>query len=195
MVIGVENSMVTVCHVDVANVIGRQVLAGRTNGEIDRPRIDTVIRQTRSGDVVVLDLSNVEAMTSSYFSAALWPIWHREPELFPVLANIAQDYAEDIELLLRDRDFAAWHARWDSGLHAPAIIGELDSSLHATINHLIQKGEATAGDLLGLENGIGVTAWSNRLATLYQQRLVRRRKDGRRLIYAASWQTAHGGRE
>lgn len=193
--IGLETSPAAVCHVDVANVIGRRVLAGRTNGEIDRLRLDELVRRTRSGDVVVLDVGDVESMSSSYFSAALWPIWHREPEVFPILANISQDWAEDVQLVLRDRDFAAWHARWDSGLHAPTIIGELDSSLHATINHLIQKGEATAGDLLGLENGIGVTAWSNRLATLYQQRLVRRRKDGRRLIYAASWQTAHGGRE
>lgn len=182
-----SNSPATICHVDVADVTGRQILAGRTNGEVDRLRLEGVTRRSRSGDVVVLDLGNVEAMTSSYFSAALWPIWHRDPEVFPILANISLDCADDIELVLRDRDSAAWHAHWDSGLQASKIIGALDTSLHATVNHLIQKGEATAGDLLGLENGIGVTAWSNRLAVLYQQRLLRRRKDGRRLIYAPSW--------
>jgi hypothetical protein len=121
-------------------------------------------------------------LSSSYFDAAIWPLW-TSGELFPVLARVPRAAVDDIEILLK----ANGGAVWSLGKGTPSCLGVLDPSLATTLGRVIEKGELAAGDLLDVDPSIGATAWSNRLAALHQLRLVRRRKDGRRLIYVAAW--------
>ncbi|MEO5927659.1 MAG: hypothetical protein ABIO72_03070 [Patescibacteria group bacterium] len=55
------------------------------------------------------------------------------------------------------------------------------------LERVVELGTATAADLSSNAQQIGLTAWSNRLAALFDLRLVRKRKDGRRLHYAPAW--------
>ncbi|MDI3290720.1 hypothetical protein QHF83_45830 [Polyangium sp. 15x6] len=179
----------------VVQVVGRTILAGRLAGQGDCPLLVAAARQVPGGSPFVLDLAGVEVISASYFSAALWPLWSlNEPEVYPVLANIPADGVDDILLVLKDQNAAVWRER--SALprgHAPELLGTLDPPLKTTLQFVLEKGEATAADLFESDRTIGVTAWSNRLAALYQIRILRRRKDGRRLIYAPSWKEQYHG--
>jgi hypothetical protein len=184
-------------HLSVVQVVDRPVLAGRLAGEGDRPLLVAAARQVPGGSLLVLDLAGVEVISASYFSAALWPLWSlNEPEVYPLLANVPANGVDDILLVLKDQNAAVWRASSSSASPrgpAPELLGMLEPPLQTTLRFVLEKGEATAADLLESDRTIGVTAWSNRLAALYQIRILRRRKDGRRLIYAPSWKEQHDG--
>ena len=173
--------------VPIAEVVGRKVLAGRVPGQTDYPKIEQAARVAASQDGrVLLDLSGIGVLSSSYFDAALWPLWSLTPELYPGLAKVPQAAVDDIELVLRANQAAVWSFKGE-GDRSPRLLGAIDPTLKGTLDRVAEHGELTAGDLVEAKGSIGATAWSNRLASLHQLRLVRRRKDGRRLIYLLAW--------
>lgn len=174
----------TVRSISIAEVVDRQVLAGRAQGLRDFPRIEAAVGDaTEHDDRVVLSFIGMEVITSSYFQAAVWPLWSRQPEVFPTLADLSRATLDDIELVLRAHSAAIW-VKQD---REPTLHGVLDPQLMATLEGVLRIPSASASDLLEVDRSIGATAWSNRLAALHQLRLVRRRKNGRRLVYAAPW--------
>ncbi len=171
----------------IAEVVGRTVLAGRVPGQTDYPQIEQAARAAASQDGrVLLDLSGIGVLSSSYFDAALWPLWSLTPELYPGLAKVPLAAVDDIELVLRANQAAVWSFKTE-GDRSPRLLGAIDPALKLTLDRVAERGELTAGDLVEAKGSIGATAWSNRLASLHQLRLVRRRKDGRRLIYVLAW--------
>ncbi|MBA2540165.1 MAG: helix-turn-helix transcriptional regulator [Deltaproteobacteria bacterium] len=150
----------------------------------DRPKIEKAARAVAVDGGVVVDCSGVEVMSSSYFDAAVWPLWSAS-ELFPILSKVPPAALDDIELVLKANSGAVWHLAKGE----PRLLGQLDPSLVKTLDEVAKRGEVSAGDLAEVDRAIGPTAWSNRLAALYQLRLVRRKKDGRRLNYIVSWRT------
>jgi hypothetical protein len=173
--------------VTVAQVLRREVLAGRAAGQADYPKIERTVRAAATADGrVMLDFTGVGVLSSSYFDAGLWPLWSVLPELYPTLSKVPQTAVDDIEIVLRANNAAAWCFRKDAD-RSPQLLGTIDSALKTTLGRVVEVGELTAGDLIDVDRSIGMTAWSNRLAALHELRLVRRRKDGRRLIYLASW--------
>jgi hypothetical protein len=174
-------------RVAVAQVVGRDVLAGRAAGQADYPKVERAVRDVASEEgLVLLDLTGIGVLSSSYFDAALWPLWSVVPEVYPTLANIPQLARDDIEIILRANNAAVWCLKKD-GDRSPSLLGAVDPALKTTLGRVLERGELTAGDLADVDRTIGMTAWSNRLAALHQLRLVRRRKDGRRLIYVPAW--------
>jgi hypothetical protein len=178
---------VTIKTILIAKVAGRQTLAGRMPGKTDYPKIEQAARAAASEHGrVLLDLSGVEVLSSSYFDAALWPLWAVIPELYPSLVKVPQAAVDDIEIVLRPSGAAVWLFK-SEGDRTPGLLGAIDLALKVTLDRVTKLGELTAADLVDVDRKIGLTAWSNRLAALHQLRLVRRRKDGRRLIYLPAW--------
>jgi hypothetical protein len=171
----------------ITEVVGRQVLAGRVAGQTDYPQLEQAARAAASPDGrVLLDLAGIEVLSSSYFDAALWPLWSLTPELYPGLVRVPQAAVDDMELVLRANQAAVWSFKTEAD-RRPRLLGVIDPALRLTLDRVAEHGELTAGDLVEAKGSIGATAWSNRLASLHQLRLVRRRKDGRRLIYLLAW--------
>jgi hypothetical protein len=179
--------IVVTISVQITEVVGRQVLAGRMPGQTDYPKVEQAAKAASSQDGrVLLDLGGIEVLSSSYFDAALWPLWSLTPELYPGLVRVPQAAVDDIELILRANQAALWSFKTE-GDRSPRLFGAIDPALKLTLDRVAERGELTAGDLVEAKGSIGATAWSNRLASLHQLRLVRRRKDGRRLIYMLAW--------
>ncbi len=178
-------------RVFLREVTDRASLAGRPAALLDRPKIEeAALAKASDGGWVVVDFEGIAVMTASYFDAGLWPLWGVVPRdrgldaLHPVLANIGQDVIDDVAIGLREHGGAAWVLTGD----APRLIGKVDDGTRRLLAALEQREPATAADLEGLDS-IVRTAWSNRLAALYDQRLVRRQKDGKRLLYSVSWRS------
>lgn len=175
----------------LARLVDRRVLAGRASGHADRPKIAGAAERLSPTGLILIDLAGVEVLSSSYFDAALWPLWTvTPPDTFPILLNVSTDAADDIKLVLKGVGAAVWIATTnptEASPNDPVLLGELDPSLSLTLGTVMARKETTAADLLSVDASIGATAWSNRLAALYQLRLARRRKEGRRLVYVTSW--------
>src|ERR1700733_183361 len=175
-------TVTTTATFNLAETVKRSVLAGRATGAADKLKIEKAARSAMNDGRVLVDCSGIEVMSSSYFDAAVWPLW-TIPEMFPVLTKVPPTVVDDIEIVLKANGGAVWS--FTKG--EPRIIGPLDQFLTRTVNEIVRRGEVSASDLIDVDRAIGATAWSNRLATLYHLRLVRRKKDGRRLNYVPAW--------
>jgi hypothetical protein len=164
-----------------------EVLAGRGQAYADYPKIEKAIRSSvREDGRILVDLSGIQIVSSSYFDAALWPLWSATPELYPALTKVAAVAMDDIELVLRAHAAAVWSFSSERDRH-PKMLGTLDPVLKVTLGRVVEAGEVSAADLVSADASIGATGWSNRLAALHDLRLVRRRKAGRSLIYMPAW--------
>lgn len=176
---------------DVRAIGGSDVLAGRLAGEAARPFFQQELGRGSESGVVVLDFREVHLATSSYFLGAFDWLWTspgvRARDLFPVLANVNSETEDEVRLALKARGFRALFGTFGPlGLSEVAPFN-LDHDAAETYALISRLEEATATDLFRLDPQIQPTGWSNRLALLYEHRLLRRRKQGRQLFYALSW--------
>jgi hypothetical protein len=177
--------------VSVASVVRRPVLSGRLHGAADKAKLQAAVSAAKSG-VVLLDLGGAEFLSSSYFDEAIWPLWASiGDDIYPVLGNVPTAAADDIEIVLKEQGAAVWSvtAKKKIAFDEARMVGKLDEALRLIVERVQATGDITAADLAGDRSteSIGATAWSNRLALLHKFRLLQRRKDGRRLIYALPW--------
>ena len=85
-------------------------------------------------------------------------------------------------------NLTAWTCQWADGvLQSTNVLGPLGDDMRRILNWMQERGPVTAADLGALDRTIGATAWSNRLASLHNDRLLRRWKDGRKQVYALPW--------
>jgi len=84
------------------------VLSGRLHGAADQPKLQAAVSAVKSG-VVLLDLGGTEFLSSSYFDAAIWPLWATVgEETYPMLGNVPDAAADDIEIVLKEQSAAIW---------------------------------------------------------------------------------------
>jgi hypothetical protein len=177
--------------IDVRKVGGRDVLAGRLSGEAARRPFEEAVGVEQKEALIVLDFRDVALATPSYFLGAFEWLWTsgkaRERDLFPVLANMNRETRDEIEIALKAKGFRALFGTYGPWGLTEVVPFNLDSEAAETYEQVDKLGEATATDLFRMNPKIQPTGWSNRLALLYEHRLLRRRKQGRQLIYALSW--------
>lgn len=176
----------------VPKTVHRPILSGRLAGDADRPKLDAAVQRAMTNGLVLIDLEGTEFLSSSYFDAAIWPLWAvTNEDFYPVLANVPAAAADDIAIVLQAHSAAIWSVtpRKKAPFSGARLLGTLDPPLEKIIALVQATGETTAADLASdrANEPIGATAWSNRLALLHKLRLLRRRKDGRRLIYGLPW--------
>lgn len=182
--------------VGLQHTLGRSLLAGRGTAEADRPLLDDAIAAA-GATTIVFDFEGIDDVTSSYFAGLFGRFTGQEeaPTLIPILANLKPDCREDLDTALRAAHSTVWTATWKGGaLSEQATLGvDLDRPFAGTLELMFQLKTATAADLFSLDRSVVMTAWSNRLALLFQMRLLRRKKDGRRVIYALPWHEVDDG--
>jgi hypothetical protein len=170
----------------LTKVVGRNLLAGRAQGEVDAPRIQRATRDIALQGRVLLDLTGIELVSASYFDVALWPLWSPRAELFPMLAKVKADALDEIGFVLKAHAAAIWHLPEDAD--SPVLIGSLDAPLKKALDFVTQRSGSTAAELAETDTSVVATAMNNRLASLFEMRLVTRRKEGRRLVYLPVWE-------
>jgi hypothetical protein len=105
--------------------------------------------------------------------------------LFPILHNLKGRWDEELQLL------AEWNQQnylWtkDERPGRAVIIGVLDPGQKKTIEAVLHFKEITGAELDRKypEEGVGATAWNNRLKDLHTRRLLTRAKRGREQVYS-----------
>lgn len=128
--------------------------------------------------VLILDFDGVADASASFLRESILAFrdYARsyQPELFPVLANIAPSIFEEFDLLLRERREAMLACRTDGAGRPgePAVLGVLDRALADTLDQIRARGSLTLSDLRQAAPDINPTTWSNRLANLLRQGFI-----------------------
>jgi STAS-like domain of unknown function (DUF4325) len=165
----------------------RNILAGSAPG---RKLLAALIAATPSADVpeaVFLDFSGVEVVTSSFLRESV--IGFRDfarnslQNIYPVVANAASAVVEELEFFARHRGDVLWCCvlNQEGAVSNARIIGELDPAQRATFDTVVHLGVATAPELAAQSggDGIGPTAWNNRLSALAAKGLLVERRGGK----------------
>jgi len=170
----------------------RGFLRGRPQGRSHFAELCAILSNASAGEVVFLDFTGVKAVNGSWLNAAIGELfrWASEERnnVFPVLTHFPVDDLDELELVAQINVQAYPVAeKPETPLHLIRLIGPLDEALRSTLLAVIERGEATGADLGAEieEEGIGATAWNNRLKDLFDLRLLNRRKRGRRQLYSA----------
>ncbi len=163
------------------------VLSGAIPG---RKLLSTLIAATRTSETptpAFLDFDRIEVATSSFLREAV--IGFRDyarqslPNVYPVVANLLPAVSEELDFFVRARGDVLWSCELDGHDHVVGaqLIGELDPAQRSTFEAVIELGSITAPRLAArfANQGIGPTAWNNRLSALATKGLLVERKQGK----------------
>jgi hypothetical protein len=177
---------------------GQTVLSGAIPG---RKLLSALIAATLSPDTptpAFLDFDQIEVATASFLREAV--IGFRDyarqslPSIYPVAANLLPAVAEELEFFVRARGDALWSCELDANERVvrAQLIGELDSAQRSTFDAVIELGAITAPELAArfASQGIGPTAWNNRLSALATKGLLVERKHGKSKSFSPLLETA-----
>lgn len=164
-------------------------LQGRLLGRKHFGQACEILADSPTGEIVVLDFGGVELMTGSWANEMIVPLfkWAADPrnDLFPILRNLKGRWDEELQLL------AEWNQQaylWfkSEGLDRAKLIGVLDPGQRRTLEAVIGSGAITGAELERRhpDEGVGATAWNNRLKDLHTRRLLTRVKRGREQVYS-----------
>lgn len=169
----------------------RATLAGTAMG---RQMLAQLIAETQpvpTPAVAYLDFGGIDIATGSFLREAV--LGFRDfsraaiGTLYPVVANANAAIEEELTVYLRDRNDAIWACSLDStGPQDPHVLGELDAAQAMTLQLIIKHGPTSAPELARLRpnDGIGTTAWNNRLATLTAKGVLMELKTGKTKLFA-----------
>ncbi len=174
---------------DIANELGKR-LSGRVLGRRHFAKVCDRLAHVPLGSVVCLDFSDVELVTGSWLNAMVVPLWRSVAEdntnLFPTLRSAKTSWLDELRLV------ADWNHQCylvGSGRRTPPqralLVGTLDPAQRICLDAVTRAEEVTGAGLERErpEEGIGATAWNNRLKDLFEKRLLQREKRGREQVY------------
>lgn len=196
MLVNVMNILCTesgMTRIAVVEITGREILAGKSDGLRDFPKILDAVEQGRQGDTVVLDWDRVEIATASYFGATLIALLRMsmagELDRYFIVANLNKTCLDELKLILEFQGLVVLAAEGKAGhLRNVQILGTLEAPYRATLEAVARRAGASATDLHAAQHGaeaIGKTGWINRLAHLHRLRLIRKERVGREYRFHA----------
>ena len=163
------------------------------------------------GAVVIFDLTDIEAVNSSYVQAtALWLAqsaqlangadneaeqhisdkFHAVPlNIFPFVTGLSEDVAQDINYVFTFYELPCLEAlTWnEEAVLTARVHGKLEGMLRHTLQIVTGETFVTASSLHEKYPGekINITGWNNRLADLHRLRLLRRTRQGKQWLYSS----------
>jgi hypothetical protein len=175
----------------------KKTLAGSAMG---RQMLALLIGETgaiTSPAVAYLDFAGVDIATGSFLREAVLGFrdFSRNAigALYPVVANANAMIEEELSLYLRDRSDAIWACSLheDGSAHDARILGELDSAQMDILTLISEHGRISAPELAKLrpEEGIGATAWNNRLAALTAKGILMELRQGKTKLFTPLLET------
>lgn len=189
-------------RIRIREVTGQDILAGKSNGLRDYPKVLSAVEETGAGDIVVLDWSGVELATASYFGATFVPLLRLAIEgqldRYFVLTGLNQTSLDELKLVLENQGMVTLIGDWkEGGVRNAGALGRLDPAYAETLQAVQRVEGASATELFKKHTArtrIGKTGWINRLSNLHRLRLVRKQRVGREYVFQAlSKERSHGG--
>lgn len=177
--------------IKMATQVGDTQLAGTDMGVSHLPKLLEAALRGENGEIIVLDFSGVDA-TASYLSQSVVKLLRManagELDRFFVFTGVNKHTRDDLEIVLTLQRMAALLTDSPKKLGAPrslAVIGHLEPLYRSTLEKILSMKSATAEDLMSdaKDESIQKTGWLNRLAFLANQRLIRKEKHARELIF------------
>lgn len=174
---------------------GLEVLSGQPRGQVILGKLIAAVAPQESFTPVFLNFKGVNVATGSFLRSAILAFRDHcvraKLNLYPVLANVSDDIIGDLKLMLEPRGDAFMVCELDGGstVSSVRLVGSLDDTQRQTLEAVRRKGEADAITLKTVHDeekgteGIGVTGWNNRLASLAEKGLVVEIKRGRTKLY------------
>ncbi|MET4218895.1 hypothetical protein ABIB00_004116 [Bradyrhizobium sp. LB14.3] len=171
---------------------GKTVLSGAIPGRKVLSALIAATRSTQAPAPAFLDFDGIEVATASFLREAV--IGFRDyarqslPTVYPVVANMAPSVAEELDFFVRARGDVIWSCDLDAKDHVVGarLIGDLDPAQRSTFDAVIELGAITAPELAArfADQGIGPTAWNNRLSALATKGLLVERKQGKSKLFS-----------
>lgn len=157
--------------------LGRRVLAG-------------LIEQAPAAEgpsPVFLDFEGVEVATSSFLRESVLAFRDTCAQsmtlLYPVVANLNEAVAEELQFFVNERSDALWCCdRTPSGqISRPRVLGRsrLEDGQRVTLDLVVKLKKASAPMLHKTDSSIQTTAWNNRLNALSSKRLIVEQREGK----------------
>ena len=148
-------------------------LWGRAKGVAVREQIETALADLNDGEVLGLDMCDIEVMDFSFASEVIGKLLFRIPVEYPdrylVLMNPSNYVMENLNAALEGMKLAALVVR-NSSWEIIGKFGEVDIE---TLRQVFQAQSTTASEM-ARQIGISITAMNNRLRKLVDLGLVRR---------------------
>ena len=168
-------------------MVGQTVFSGAAPG---RRLLSALLAATPLVDLptpAFLDFAGVEVATASFLRETV--IGFRDyarmslPNIYPAVANLSAAVAEELDFFVRARGDVLWSCNLDSkdNITAAKLIGDLDPAQRTTFDAVRQMGTISAPELATqfAAEGIGSTAWNNRLSALAGKGLLIERRQGK----------------
>lgn len=188
-------------RISIRELLGKEILAGKSDGLKDYPRLLDAVEQIRNGETVVLDWEGIELATASYFGATLVTLlrmaMNTELDRYFIVANLNRTSLDELKLVLEFQKIAVLIGDWREGkVRRTQVLGTLESPYAETLEALEKLMGASAAELHHAHrsrSGIGKTGWINRLTNLHRMRLIRKERIGREYkFHALSEEKVHG---
>jgi hypothetical protein len=175
----------------------RATLAGTAMGRQMLAQLIAVTNPVATPTVAYLDFRGVDLATGSFLREAVLGFrdFSRNAigTLYPVLANANAVIEDELAVYLKGRNDAIWACSLsENGVASnPHILGELDSSQLGTLQLISEHQPISAPELAKLRpnEGIGTTAWNNRLSTLAAKGVVMELKQGKSKMFTSVMET------
>jgi hypothetical protein len=180
-------------RIAVREVTARDILAGKSDGLRDFPKLFDAVEQTPTGDTIVLDWEGVEIATASYFGATVVALLRMamstELDRYFIVANLNKTCLEELKLVLDFQGLVILAGEWKGGhLKKLQVLGTLEAPYITTLEAVGKLESASATELHTAQHGgaaIGKTGWINRLSHLHKLRLIRKERVGREYRFHA----------
>jgi hypothetical protein len=180
-------------HISIREVTGRDILAGKSDGLRDFPKLLDAVEQTSPGETVVLDWDGIEIATASYFGTTLIALLRMamasELDCYFVVTNLNRTCIDELKLVLELLGLVVLTGEWtNGGIRKTQVLGSLDASYAETLGAIQKSVSASATELHTANrgrSGIGKTGWINRLSNLHRLRLIRKERVGREYKFHA----------
>jgi hypothetical protein len=171
---------------------GRDILSGEANGVRCFAKLVQFVQKAPEPTPLFLDFEGVRTATASFLRESVLKFRdyciQSQLNLFPIVANANQDTLEDLTLALKVRGDVCLICQIDKRgrILNPNVLGELEDKQRITFEAVKEAMEVDATTLArayGAKEGIQVTGWNNRLASLAAKGLLMEIKRGRSKVY------------
>jgi len=175
------------CPLLIRSLAKTEILSGVSLG---RRVLASLIGQAPTAEgpsPVFLDFRGVEVATSSFLRESVLAFRdtcaQSMPFLYPVMANLNEAVAEELQFFVNDRSDALWCCdRAPSGkISRLKVLGRsrLEDGQRITLDLVVKLKKVSAPMLHKTDGSIQTTAWNNRLNALSSKRLIVEQREGK----------------
>jgi hypothetical protein len=179
-------------RISLCEVAKTDVLAGSANGAAVLSQLVAKVNRLTGPTVVALDFDGISVATGSFLRESVLGFRdycrRSQQNLYPVLANLSQEVAEELFYLLQTKREAviACTMKPNGRMLNAKVLGTLEEKQRLTLDAVLTLEEADAGMLaerFGASEKIGATGWNNRLASLVAEGILMEVRNGRAKRY------------